>query len=146
MSTNDYSMAFSEVLDILQHSEIEVLEKIPIEIIKKIKAKSSKEYISKIAQDNNYNISQKAKEILAVIYQDFLCDDNQLEEYRQELLENQRQKEEELSKKYNSDNIFKNKKIINNDNSISENMQMVKYKEPFFKKILNKIKMFFKKN
>ena len=146
MSTNDYSIAFSEVLDVLQHSEIEVLEKIPLEIIKKIKEKSSKEYISRMNEDNNYSLSQKAKEILAVIYQDFLCDDEELEEYRQELFENQRKEEEELRKKYNSDNIFKNKKTINNDNSISESMQIVKYKEPFFKKILNKIKMFFKKN
>ena len=45
MSTNEYSIAFSEVLDVLQHSEIEVIEKIPLEIIKMIiKIKNNKKH------------------------------------------------------------------------------------------------------
>lgn len=146
MSTNEYSIAFSEVLDVLQHSEIEVIEKIPLEIIKKIKEKSSKEYIPREKNDINFNISEKAKSILAVIYQDYLCDDDEIEEFNQQLLENEAEYQEELRKKYNPDNIFKNKGVSKDTNINSENMQMIEYKESAFKKIINKIKMLFKLN
>ena len=114
MSTNEYSIAFAEVLDILQHSEIEIIEKIPLEIIKKIKEKSSKEYVSKIDKDKNIAISDKAEAILAVIYQDYLCEDDEIDEFNNQIIENEKYYQEELRKKYNPDKIFKmqNKKIM----------------------------------
>lgn len=139
MSTNEYSIAFSEVLDVLQHSEIEV-----IEIIKKIKEKSCKEYTPKEKNDFNFNISEKAKSILAVIYQDYLCDDDEIDEFNQLLLENEAEYQEELREKYNPDDVFKNKKEAEEPDSNAENMQMVEYKESIFKKIINKIKMLFR--
>ena len=145
MSTNDYSIAFSEVLDVLQHSEIEVIEKIPLEIIKKIKEKSSKEYVSEITGENDFYISDKAKAILAVLYQDYLCDDEEkAEEFRQQLIENEEKYQEKLREEYNHNDLFKNKKDFKQNNNISENMQMAEYKESVFKKIFNKIKMWFK--
>lgn len=140
MSTNEYSIAFSEVLEVLQHSEIEVLEKVPLEIIKKIKEKSCKEYVPKIDEDYKFNISKKAKSILAVIYQDFLCDDDEAEEFRQQILENEKEQQKELRQKYNPDDVFKNYKTV------SEKLEMVEYKESIFKKILNKVKIFFARN
>ena len=142
MSTNEYSIAFSEVLSVLQHSEIEVIEKIPLEVIKKIKEKTNKEY--EVKTDENNSISDKAKAILAVLYQDYLCDDEEIEDFNQQIFENEEQYQEKLRKKYNPDNIFKN--ISKDGKEKVENLQMIEYKEPVFKKILNKIKMLFKKN
>ncbi len=146
MSTNDYSIAFSQVLDVLQHSEIEVIEKIPLEIVKKIKEKSSKDYIQNEKDNCNFNLTEKAKSILAVIYQDYLCDDDEIQGFNQLLLQNEAEYQETLRKKYNPDNIFKNKKNVEETSNNSENMQMIKYKESPFKKIMNKIKMLFRIN
>ena len=140
MSTNEYSMAFSEVLDVLQHSEIEVIEKIPLEIIKKIKEKSCKQYISNIKDYNNFDISEKAKALLAVIYQDYLCEDDEIEEFNKQLWENEVKYQETLREKYNPDNIFKKDKTKNNVESVS----LIEYKENVFKKIISRIKMLFK--
>lgn len=145
MGTNENSIAFSEVLDVLQHSELEVIEKIPLEIIRKIKEKSSKEYISKPSDDIDFNISEKAKSILAVIYQDYLCDDDvEAEEFRQRLIDNEIKYQEELRKKYSSNDIFKKVETSKQNSNSSENVQMMEYKESIFKKVLNKIKMWFK--
>ena len=146
MSTNEYSIAFSEVLDVLQHSEIEVIEKIPLEIIKKIKEKGSKEYTPKEKNDCNFNISEKAKSILAVIYQDYLCEDDEIDELSQLFIENEAEYQEELRKKYNPDDLFKNRNESDKTSSNAENMQMIEYKESIFKKIINKIKMLFRGN
>ena len=144
MNTNDYSIAFSEVLDVLQHSEIDIIEKIPLEIIKNIKEKSSKEYVSNITEDNDFYISDKAKSILAVLYQDYLCDDEEkAKEFSKKLIENEEKYQEKLREEFNPNNIFK-KKDFKSNNNISENMQMIEYKESIFKKIFNKIKMWFK--
>jgi len=135
MSTNEYSLAFSEALDVLQHSEIDIIEKIPLEVIKILKEKSSKEYVSKINDIDNFDISRKAKAILAAIYKNYLCNEEEKEEFQAELLENEAKYQEEQRKKYNPDKIFKMK-----NNAIEENVQMVEYKESFIKRIINKIK------
>ena len=45
--------------------------------------------------------------------------------------------------KYNPDNLFKKKNKSNKTMKVEENnLQMIEYKENIFKKIINKIKMF----
>lgn len=144
MSTNEYTIAFSEVLDVLQHSEIEVIEKIPVEIIKKIKEKTCKEYIPNEKNDCNFDISEKAKSILAVIYQDYLCDNDEIDQFNQLLLKNEDNYQQELRKKYNPDDLFKDRNESVKNSTNVENMQMIEYRESAFKKIINKIKMLYR--
>jgi len=73
------------------------------------------------------------------------------EEEKQELLKaysnNDKKREKELREKYNPDNIFKNKnKEIEQEKTEEETTALVKYKEEsFIKKIINRIKRFFKR-
>lgn len=144
MNTNEYSIAFSEVLDILQHSELEVIEKIPLEVIKNIKEKASTEYISKINDtDKEFTISKKAKAILAVIYQDYLCDEEETEEFRKKLIDNEIKHQNQLRKQHNPEKIFEKREIIGNDKNAFENTQIKPYKESLFRKVLNKIRLWF---
>ena len=56
------------------------------------------------------------------------------------------QKEIEKQKIYNPDDIFKKRKTSveeTENNSNREQVSMIKYKEPFIKKIINKIKKIF---
>ena len=54
-------------------------------------------------------------------------------------------KEEILREKYNIDNIFKERSNYKRETVQKETKQITKYKESFLKKILNRIKIFFKK-
>jgi len=61
------------------------------------------------------------------------------------LEENEKIHEENLRKKYNSENLFKNKKNVYTKEAIENNMAIVEYKENIFRKI-NKIKNIFGTN
>lgn len=51
----------------------------------------------------------------------------------------------EKYEKYNSDDIFKNRKSENiQEETLSNNVAMTEYKEPIFKRFINKIKQIFK--
>ena len=62
--------------------------------------------------------------------------------YQEKNKERYQNNKDEISKKYNTDNLFKNK-TSNKKIEISENVLMVEYKETWFSKILNKIKIIF---
>ena len=92
------------------------------------------------------NLKEETLAIIALLMLQYWYKDESKKQKLLEVLdENERKYQEELRKKYNPDNIFKNKiaatSKIGNENSedISENMQIVEYKEPIFKRIVNKI-------
>ena len=53
------------------------------------------------------------------------------------------QKEQELREKYNPDNLFKKHSLKQEENVIMNEVSMVEYKEPLFKRFINKIKNIF---
>ena len=53
--------------------------------------------------------------------------------------------EEFIREKYNPDNIFKDKSNLKQNVNTTETMAIVEYKENFWKKLINKIKCFFKR-
>ena len=141
------AQAFAEVYDIINHFEPQMYQKIPKELINTLKSKKDDDYEINIDYSRNINeqgILKETKAILAVIYRDYICNDNlrnKLKEYDFRILEKAKQE------KYNSNEIFKEKekqiKTEKNDaNMIYVNM--VKYKESIFTQILNFIKKLFK--
>ena len=55
-------------------------------------------------------------------------------------MENERKYQEELREKYNPDDIFKKKQVdVKKEEIKEENVQMVEYKEPILRRIVNKI-------
>ena len=73
-------------------------------------------------------------------------DESKKQKLLEVLDENERKYQEELREKYNPENIFKNKndnntfdEAVPEDEEISVEMQIVEYKEPIFKRIVNKI-------
>ena len=95
-----------------------------------------------------YDIEQQrkeTKEMLGIIYRDYLCDDeeriNLLQEEKRELTK----LEDEKREIYNLDNIFKknNLKENNEENSIKNEVSIVEYKESIIKRIITKIKNLF---
>lgn len=143
MISVEYSEAIVEVLDILNHSEDTIIEKIPQKLInfwQKNKSKTYKPNLDHSKPINEMNLKDKTKSIIAMIYIKYLCDDEK-NTVKTILKDNEEKYQHELRKKYDIDNIFKNKvkekKIIN---------EIIEYKpQNFIKKLFIKIKNLFKR-
>ena len=86
--------------------------------------------------------------MLSYLNMEYLLNEEQ-KEFMQNLHKlNEQKLEKEKQEKYNPDNLFKNRTsdIIQEKETINENVAMVEYKESVFKKFLNKIKMLFRKS
>ena len=142
-----YEKAFAEIDDILNLMTTQFKNKIPIKFRNMIRDKKSVDYKPNIKEPfEEQELMEETTIILGLIYRDFLCDEEEKRKLKAEDAQNAKELEEELREKYNPDNIFKNKNDNNTfDEDIPKNeetsigMQMVEYKEPIFKRIVNKI-------
>lgn len=149
---NELSIAYAEVYEILSFMEQKYVDMIPLKLLELFKEEKEKEYkpnINPTIPLDEQNLQKKTLSILAMLKLNYWCEDeNEKKELIALYAENDKRKEEELREKYNPDNLFKKKEQIVEDNEIKqENTQLIEYKEQnIFKKILNKIMNFFKKN
>ena len=110
-----------------------------------------------LTPQNNWNIDKTVplekqdllpitKEILTFLYRDYICGDIERARLDKILNENEIKYQNELKEKYNPDNIFKTRKSnVKTEQIVNENTSIVTYKESFFSKIINKIKLIFHK-
>lgn len=149
---NELSIAYTEVYEILSFMEQKYVDMIPLKLLELFKEEKEKEYkpnINPTIPLDEQNLQKKTLSILAMLNLNYWCEDeNEKKELIALYAENDKRKEEELREKYNPDNLFKKKEQIVEDNEIKQdNTQLIEYKEQnIFKKILNKIMNFFKKN
>lgn len=144
-----YNEAATEVLTILEHTEIEEVNKIPKNFIEFLKEKSSKTYkpdfdFSKPI--NELNLKQKTQSILAIIYLKYWANEEERIAFKKRIKENEKKYQQELKKQYSTDNLFKTKKNIieNFENQTQENSLPEVKKENFIQKIINKMKNIFR--
>ncbi len=141
----DIYKAFSEIDTILEYSNEEIKNKIPNNFKQLIK--NNKDINYKLVLDekkplNEQKLLIETREILALIYRDYLCSEDE----RKELIRVNNQKLEEINKKYDIQNIFeqrKNKTSIDNENE--EMLPEIINEERWYKKIFNFIKKLFKR-
>ena len=145
MVTNEYKIAYSEVLEILKYISTEEFNKIPNDMIEMFKenAISSNDFIydpNKTLQEQN--VSELSRYIIAILFRDYWATENQ----RQRILAKQKyERQKRKEEMYSYDNIFKKNNNDNISKQIEESsteIQMVEYKEPIFKRIINKILKF----
>lgn len=80
----DYREAISETLEILQFADEEIINKIPLEVLQKLNSQKSITYIPKFKEIEGVSeekISKKAKAILAVLYRDYICTEEEKIEF-----------------------------------------------------------------
>ena len=138
-----------EVLTILSCCDNDFIEQIPSKVFKELidLASDSEEeyYLNPNLELENQEISEEAKDLLALIYFNYLANMDEKKEILEKWNENEKIYQLELSKKYNLNNIFK-KQEVENKNYETTNTQLVKYKkEGFLSKIIKNIKKFFNK-
>ncbi len=131
---DEYREAVSEVLEILQFADEEIINKIPLEVLKKLNSQKSITYIPKFKETQKIEveqISKKAKAILALLYRDYICTEEERKEFDKQLVETNTQNQENMD--YSIKKFQKDTKIE------FKNALPVEVKKNFIQKILDKI-------
>lgn len=146
VGTNEYSVAITEVLYILKYLPKDMTANIPTNFLKYLNENSIPDYkpdfdLSKGL--DNVRLKHKTKILLAIIYRNYICSEQERLDYDKILLQNENEYQIKLKEKYNTDNIFKETKTEKN---ISDNNnELVIYKKSYFTRIKDFIKKIFHK-
>lgn len=106
------SEGISETLDILNHMDKSYIDRIPKKFKEFLEKNKSDSYIPNLDHSkkiNEMNLKEKTKNILAILYINYWCDSEQKLKYANLLKRNEEKYLEESRKKYDPDNLFKNK-------------------------------------
>ena len=151
MVTKELSEAAVEFNCILDNSSQEIIDKIPQKFIKFMRDIASTTYefnYDKSKQLNEQDIKPETRGLISLVYQDYICSEDEKKDYILKCKNYEIKKEEELREKYNLDNVFKNRKKLQNtmDNEVVKENAIIEYKEKnFIQKIFDKIKQLFKR-
>ena len=154
----DKKQMYSEVYEFINLLDIQYIDKIPKKMMNFIEEQMDKEYIKNInpyEDIQKQNLRRDTIIFLSMLNLKYWCNENERQNLQKIYKENEKQYQEELMKKYNPDNIFKNDtkpKVIEpatvsntvNEN-ITQNIELTEIKDNFFQKIMRKIKMFLSK-
>lgn len=141
----DYNKRLVEVSVILNHLSESDYNKIPKEVIKKIETNKDKEYVwiyDETKDLKEQNVSRDTLAILSYINMEYLLNEKQKDFAKGVFKKNQQKVEEEKRKKYDPNDLFKNKKVNeeNNEQIQTSSVSMIEVKESIIKRILNIIK------
>ena len=149
MIAENYACTYREVIEVLKYTKKEDVNKIPKYRILLWKTNMKKDYDFKInphKTQEEQNLSNEAKAIIANIFKKYWATDYQKERIEEKEKYDMEQLEKERYEKYNPNDIFKNRKTeIIQEEIITDNASMVEYKESIFKKIIDRIKNIFHK-
>ena len=144
---NINSEVYADISIIISMMPMEMRNKINNSFINFIESNKSDNYVSNINPKKpikEQNIKKETKEMLGIIYRDYLCS---YEERKKLIKEEQKeiiQIEEKLRQKYNPDDIFKNKNKINEKNIQSvDEKRMIVIEEKWYKKVWKFLTKFF---
>ena len=147
-----YKKAYTEVIEIIKYFPKEEYDKIPLEKINYYKENMDKNYNFQIDPNielEKQNISKEANAILVTLFNDYFATDRQKEVLNNLLKQNQQKLEIRKYEEYNSNNLFMQSTIKQqNTETLQENQKetsLVEIKESFFTKFINFIKNIFKR-
>lgn len=144
-----YSEAAVEVLDILKHTSKEDVNKIPRKFIEFLENNKSETYIADLDHTKTIKemeLKPKTQALLGLIYLKYWADEEGKRAFIKRARENEIKYQEELREKYNTDNLFKNRKETIRDGNIKQEMALQTIKHgTFIQRIINKIKGIFRR-
>ena len=148
MVTKELSEAAVEFNCILENSSKTIIEKIPIKFLDFMKDIASKTYefnYDKSKSLNEQNLKPETRGLIALVYQDYICNDEEKKEYIRKSRLFANQMEDLKREKYNPDNLLKKQQQLKNAEEVMTNeVAKIEYKESIFKRFINKIKSIFK--
>ena len=147
---NNRRNAYKEVYTVLQELNEEEYNKIPPEIIETIKENSNEEYefvLNDELELKEQLLLPETKAILFNLFRDYLATPLQKEKILKMQSDERKKLEEKKKQHYANVDMFKtNKHKDVEEKANTQELQLVQIKkEGFFRKVINKIKLFFKK-
>ena len=143
----DYSNAFAEVYEILNHLEEEAYNKIPKDFIQTIEENRNLEYEFVVYEDielKDHEMLPETRAILFNMFRDYLCTPEQKEKILKMQAEERRQNEEKKRQEYYTNKPQEEIEPQKEEKQITQLIQM-EYKETFWDKIKNMFGAFLKK-
>ena len=149
-----YYKALVELNEIIKHMSVELQNKIPKEVQEEFAKNIDKEYV--FTYDENTSLEEQdimpeTQGLLSAIYNNYLCSEEEKKKWQEyDRFYNQKQQEQrqievkELFPKDVEENPKKQRIIENKENTISQELVVVKEKNIFLK-MLDKIKSWFSK-
>lgn len=149
----DYEKCLVELEEVLNHLDEIDYTKIPNELIEAIRSNKDKTYEWKYDETKSLKeqkLDRNTIAMLSYINSEYLLNEDEKELMKKIYDMNEQKAEVEKKKKYNPDNLFKNKpnskKASNEENSGTEELSLVEIKEQkWYQKVINYIKNLFKK-
>ena len=140
--------AYSEIDEFLGLLSIDQRNMIPQKLRELFSQEKDKEYIKGIDPNipiKDQNLKEETLGLIALLNLQYWCQ-NEIEKERLKKIyaKNEEEYQKMLQEKFNLDNLFKKKETIVEEKEQVECLQMVEYKEPLFKKIINRILHFFR--
>ena len=149
MVSAEYSEAASEVLAILDNTEVQDVNKIPKKFIKFLKDNCSKIYkpeFDKTKSISELELKPKTHALLGLIYLKYWADGEGKEKFNKKIKANEEKYQKELREKYNTDNLFKTKETVIKQENVQEEVQLPAIQnKTFIQKIIEKIKGIFRR-
>lgn len=143
------SEVYVDISIIIKMMPEEMRNKLSKKFIEFIENNKSTNYNSNINPEiplKEQELRQETKEMLGIIYRDYLCSkEERARLIREEEIELEHI-EEEKRKQYDPDNIFKrdNRNLEEKEKPDLKEYNVITYKEPLIKRILNKLKSIFR--
>lgn len=143
--------AYTEILEVLKFIPKEYFSKIPKQILEVFEREKLENYTVNINKQKPIDKNFLQKETLAIIamlnLRYWCTDENLKKKLYEQYSKNEQKYQQELSKKYDINNVFEKRKTVitplANQNNSTENLSLIKQKPSFFKTLINKIKNFF---
>lgn len=110
--SHEQAYSYAEILEILSFTHIDLVKKIPqklISIFKENALSTYEHHLDKTIPLENQNISSETASLITLLSINYWCKtEEEKNELKQVLIENEKKYNEDLRKKYNTDNIFNN--------------------------------------
>lgn len=144
----DDNIMYAELSEILKMMEPEEVNKIPKKLLEVIEKEKSNTYIPNYSSKielNSQNIKKETLAMLALLYINYWCEDeNEKKEYLKLIEENEQKYRQQIREKTDIKYITRTPKIEKN-NVPEQELAVVKNKR-FIKKVIEKIKSFLNKH
>lgn len=138
---------YSEVYSILNLLGESYIKKLPVSLIDMIKEERRQDYNPKydsIINLEQQNIKRETLSMLAIFHLNYWCgSEEEKNELKTLFKTNEEKYQTEIREKYNPDNLFKKSSLQQDEYTTTNEVAMVEYKEPFLKRIIDKIKRIF---
>lgn len=138
---------YSEVYSILNLLGERYIKKLPVSLFNMIKEEKRQDYNPKYDSKINLeqqNMKRETLSMIALFHLNYWCNsDEEKNELKTLFKTNEEKHQAEIREKYNPDNLFKKRSTQQEEYVVTKEVAMVEYKEPFLKRIFNKIKRMF---